>query len=86
DWLYELGNREAYRYKAAILHSFCFGAIFNMIVLAREGLDSFVSRVVFFLVVFGACLLVAKLLFWLFDQAGLIHKRWRALPDKQVEG
>lgn len=37
DWLYELGNRESNRYKAAILHSFCFGAIFNMIVLAREG-------------------------------------------------
>lgn len=48
DWLYELGNRETNRYKAAILHSFCFGAIFNMIVLAREGLDSFVSRVVFY--------------------------------------
>lgn len=25
DWLYELGNRETNRYKAAILHSFCFG-------------------------------------------------------------
>ncbi len=48
-----------------------------MIVLAREGLDSFVSRVVFFLVVFGASLLVAKLLFWLFDSAGLIHKTYK---------
>ncbi|ECA2723642.1 O-antigen assembly polymerase [Salmonella enterica subsp. enterica serovar Bovismorbificans] len=86
DWLYELGNREPNRYKAAILHSFCFGAIFNMIVLAREGLDSFVSRVVFFLVVFGASLLVAKLLFWLFDSAGLIHKRTTSLPQAQVEG
>lgn len=47
DWLYTLGNEETNRYKAAVLHSFCFGAIFNMIVLAREGLDSFVSRVVF---------------------------------------
>ena len=64
DWLYELGNRETNRYKAAILHSFCFGAIFNMIVLAREGLDSFGSRVVFFLVIFGICLLAAKLLYW----------------------
>lgn len=80
DWLYELGNREPNRYKAAILHSFCFGAIFNMIVLAREGLDSFVSRVVFFLVIFGASLLVAKLLFWLFDSAGLIHQRTTSLP------
>jgi hypothetical protein len=54
DWLYLRGNEETNRYKAAILHSFCFGAIFNMIVLAREGLDSFVSRVVFFMVVFGS--------------------------------
>ncbi|MGP3593498.1 ECA oligosaccharide polymerase [Vagococcus sp. WN89Y] len=75
DWLYNLGNRETNRYKAAILHSFCFGAIFNMIVLAREGLDAFVSRVVFFLVVFGLCLLMAKLLYWLFDSVGLIHQR-----------
>jgi antigen polymerase len=46
-----------------------------MIVLAREGLDSFVSRVVFFMMVFGACLLMAKLLYWLFDTAGLVRKR-----------
>ncbi|WP_342322754.1 ECA oligosaccharide polymerase [Kosakonia sp. BYX6] len=75
DWLYTLGNRETNRYKAAILHSFCFGAIFNMIVLAREGLDAFTSRVVFFLVMFGFCLLMAKLLYWLFDSAGLIRSR-----------
>ncbi|AGB80229.1 WzyE protein [Enterobacteriaceae bacterium strain FGI 57] len=79
DWLYMLGNEETNRYKAAILHSFCFGAIFNMIVLAREGLDSFVSRVVFFLVVFGLCLLMAKLLYWLFESAGLIHQRFKQL-------
>ncbi|HEY3588615.1 MAG TPA: ECA oligosaccharide polymerase [Buttiauxella sp.] len=80
DWLYELGKRETNKYKAAILHSFCFGAIFNMIVLAREGLDSFVSRVVFFILVFGACLLFAKLLYWLFDSAGLVHQRFRRSP------
>lgn len=84
DWLYMLGNREANRYKAAILHSFCFGAIFNMIVLAREGLDSFVSRVVFFLVIFGLCLLAAKLLYWLFESAGLIQRRLRPLTHPQV--
>ena len=77
DWLYMLGNRENNRYKSAILHSFCFGAIFNMIVLAREGLDAFGSRVVFFMVIFGFCLLVAKLLYWLFERAGLIHQRLR---------
>ncbi|MGR4051961.1 ECA oligosaccharide polymerase [Kosakonia cowanii] len=75
DWIYTLGNRETNRYKAAILHSFCFGAIFNMIVLAREGLDAFASRVVFFLAVFAFCLLAAKLLYWLFDSAGLIQRR-----------
>ena len=84
DWLYELGNRESNRYKAAILHSFCFGAIFNMIVLAREGLDSFVSRVVFFMVIFGICLLAAKLLYWFLDSVGLIHKRVKPLSQPQV--
>ena len=84
DWLYELGNRESNRYKAAILHSFCFGAIFNMIVLAREGLDSFGPRVVFFLVIFGICLLAAKLLYWFLDSVGLIHKRVKPLSQPQV--
>ncbi len=85
DWLYMLGNRETNRYKSAILHSFCFGAIFNMIVLAREGLDSFGSRVVFFMVIFGVCLLVAKLLYWLFESAGLIHQRLKR-PSHVGEG
>lgn len=75
DWLYQQGLQESNRYKAAILHSFCFGAIFNMIVLAREGVDSFVSRVVFFTAIFGICLLSAKLLYWFLEGAGLIHRR-----------
>lgn len=84
DWLYDLANQESNHYKAAVIYAFCFGAIFNMIVLAREGLDSFVSRVVFFLVVFGACLLMAKLLYWLFSVAGLIYARVaRTVSDNQ---
>lgn len=75
DWLYEKGRQEQNRYKAAILQSFCFGAVFNMIVLAREGLDAFASRVVFFCVIFAACVLVAKLLYWLLDSAGLVRSR-----------
>ncbi|CDG23110.1 putative ECA polymerase [Xenorhabdus poinarii G6] len=74
DWIYEAGKQESNRYKAAILQAFCFGAIFNMIVLAREGVDSFVSRVVFFCIIFGLCLVAAKLLYWLFESAGLIRK------------
>ena len=72
DWLYKQAQRESNRYKTAILQSFCFGAIFNIIVLVREGLDSFFSRMVFFGLVFCICLVVAKLLYWLFDAAGLI--------------
>ncbi|EPH2042407.1 ECA oligosaccharide polymerase [Proteus mirabilis] len=73
DWLYQQGLNEHNRYKSAILQAFCFGAIFNMIVLVREGVDSFVSRVVFFCLVFGACLIAAKLLYWLFESAGLVR-------------
>ncbi|EKT61226.1 ECA oligosaccharide polymerase [Providencia burhodogranariea] len=73
DWIYGMSLREPNRYKAAIMQAFCFGAIFNMIVLAREGVDSFVSRVVFFCLIFGLCLILAKLLYWLFESAGLIR-------------
>lgn len=75
DWVYELGKNDANRYKAAILQAFCFGAVFNIIVLAREGVDAFVSRVVFFCLIFGLCLLMAKLLYWLLESAGLIRQR-----------
>ncbi len=78
DWLYERGKQHSNRYKSAILQSFCFGAVFNIIVLAREGLDAFVSRVVFFCLIFAACVMIAKLLFWLLDSAGLIRPHRRA--------
>lgn len=73
DWLYEKSKIEINHYKAVILQVFCFGAIFNIIVLVREGGDSFVSRVVFFGLVFVLCLFVAKLVYWLFAKAGLIR-------------
>ncbi|WP_410013141.1 ECA oligosaccharide polymerase [Sodalis sp. C49] len=75
DTLYERGKAASDRYRSAVLQAFCFGAVFNMIVLAREGLDAFTSRVVFFALVFGMCLLLAKLLFWLLNRAGLIRPR-----------
>lgn len=85
DWLYERGRQSPNRYNAAILQAFCFGAIFNIIVLVREGMDAFVSRVVFFCLVFGACLLLAKLLYWLLLQGGVIRQRWRNLPPSGLE-
>ncbi|MEX0422743.1 ECA oligosaccharide polymerase [Providencia rettgeri] len=75
DWIYGMSLKEPNRYKAAIMQAFCFGAIFNIIVLAREGVDSFVSRVVFFCLIFGLCLVLAKLLYWLFESAGLIRTK-----------
>ncbi|MFC3393516.1 ECA oligosaccharide polymerase [Brenneria rubrifaciens] len=84
DWVYEQGRNDGNRYKSAILQAFCFGAVFNIIVLTREGVDAFVSRVVFFCLVFGLCLLLAKLLYWLLESAGLI--RQRALSSRQQAG
>ncbi|KJV47845.1 common antigen polymerase [Pantoea sp. BL1] len=75
DNLYLQGRDASNRYSGAILQSFCFGAVFNMIVLAREGLDAFGSRVVFFCIIFAACMAVAKLLYWLLARAGLIRSR-----------
>ncbi len=75
DTLYLHGRDADNRYSGAIMQSFCFGAVFNMIVLVREGLDAFGSRVVFFALIFLACLCVAKMLFWLLDRAGLIRRR-----------
>ncbi|NIG18987.1 O-antigen assembly polymerase [Pantoea sp. Al-1710] len=75
DNLYLQGRDASNRYSGAILQSFCFGAVFNMIVLAREGLDAFGSRVVFFCIIFAACMAVAKLLYWLLARAGLIRPR-----------
>lgn len=75
DTLYLRGRDADNRYSGAIMQSFCFGAVFNMIVLAREGLDAFGSRVVFFALIFLVCLGVAKMLYWLLDRAGLIRRR-----------
>jgi len=75
DTLYRRGRDAENRYSGAVMQSFCFGAVFNMIVLAREGLDAFGSRVVFFALIFLVCLGVAKMLYWLLDRAGLIRRR-----------
>lgn len=75
DGLYRYGRQAENRYLSAVLQAFCFGAVFNLIVLVREGLDAFVSRVVFFCLVFAACLLAAKLLYWLLLRAGAVAVR-----------
>lgn len=84
DTIYERGKVACDRYRASLLQSFCFGAVFNMIVLAREGLDAFISRMVFFSLIFGLCLISAKLLFLLFRHAGLIRPQNTKLNDNRV--
>ncbi|WP_263063967.1 ECA oligosaccharide polymerase [Dickeya dadantii] len=75
DGLYRYGRQAENRYLSAVLQAFCFGAVFNLIVLVREGLDAFVSRVVFFCLIFAVCLLAAKLLYWLLLRAGAVAAR-----------
>ncbi|KGD80147.1 common antigen polymerase [Tatumella morbirosei] len=81
DYIYRRAMQESNRYTAAVLNSFCFGAIFNLIVLAREGLDAFGSRIVFFSVIFLFCLVMAKVLFWLLDSVGVIRQREPSVKD-----
>ncbi|CRK85745.1 Putative ECA polymerase [Candidatus Providencia siddallii] len=72
DFIYYKSLKELNRYKSAILQSFCFGSIFNIIILIREGIDSFVSRFFFFCIIFWFCLILSKLLYWFFENTGFI--------------
>lgn len=47
---------------SALIQAYCFGNLFNLIVLVREGMDAFVSRFLFFTIVFAVCWLLAKLI------------------------
>ncbi|QLB18256.1 ECA oligosaccharide polymerase [Mannheimia granulomatis] len=49
-------------YDSPLIQAYCFGNLFNLIVLVREGIDAFVSRFVFFSVVFLFCWLLAKVI------------------------
>lgn len=56
DYLFDYGKHR----HAALIQAYCFGNLFNLIVLVREGVDAFVSRLLFFSVVFGLCWWIAK--------------------------
>jgi enterobacterial common antigen polymerase len=60
DWLRDSARHSVNQYRDIVVKTFCFGSLFNIIVLVREGLDSFVSRFVFFFVIFALCVLTAK--------------------------
>lgn len=63
DGLYRVARYAQNRYTSATMQAFCFGLLFHIVILVREGLDSFVSRLGFYCLVFGSCLLLAKLLY-----------------------
>ncbi|CAK9886435.1 MAG: putative ECA polymerase [Candidatus Erwinia impunctatus] len=75
DALYLRGKQAVNRYQGAVLQGFCFGAIFNMIVLVREGMDAFVSRVVFFSLIFLLAVMAAKLISHFLVWAGVVKCR-----------
>lgn len=60
DHLHDAAGRGADRYGDAVVKAYCVGSLFNLIVLAREGLDSFVSRFVVYSGVFGAAVGAAR--------------------------
>ncbi|MBV7388925.1 ECA oligosaccharide polymerase [Pasteurellaceae bacterium TAE3-ERU1] len=62
DALYRLGKNSVNRSRHAILQAYCFGNCFNLIVLVREGLDAFVSRFLFYSLVFFIAVVIAALI------------------------
>lgn len=62
DRLYEASRNATKEGDAALGQAFCFGLLFQIVVLVREGFDAFISRFVFYSAVFLLCVLTAKLL------------------------
>lgn len=58
---------------SAILKAYCFANLFNIIVLVREGFDAFLSRFVFFSVVFLSCWCLAYFIVLIFEKTGQIR-------------
>nr|WP_232534512.1 ECA oligosaccharide polymerase [Mycoavidus sp. B2-EB] len=75
DGLYTAARHAQNRYTGATMQAFCFGLLFHLVVLAREGLDSFVSRLGFYCLIFGLCLLLAKLLYRLYMAMAGLRRR-----------
>ena len=72
DSLYFYAKQSFFRNKQAVFQGYCFANIFTIVVLAREGLDAFVSRFVFFNIVFFMCYFAAKLMASVLARAGLV--------------
>lgn len=49
-------------HNSALIKAYCFGHLFNLVVLVREGLDAFISRFILYSIVFLSCWLMAILM------------------------
>ncbi|WGE33505.1 ECA oligosaccharide polymerase [Actinobacillus genomosp. 1] len=70
DRLFSYAKYHQNKSDSAIILAYCMANLFNFVVLVREGLDAFISRWVFFSIVFLLCWCVAKLITLSFE-AGL---------------
>lgn len=61
-WLFDTLFKQGSEHQNAIVQAYCLANIFNLMVLVREGLDAFVSRFVFFSLVFLGCYTIAVLI------------------------
>ncbi|TNH04834.1 ECA oligosaccharide polymerase [Testudinibacter sp. TR-2022] len=73
DYFYQYGKTALQRSNGALIQAYCFANIFNIIVLVREGIDAFVSRFVFFALIFIIAVLLAKVIVLLFRQTGSVQ-------------
>ncbi len=85
DFLYQYGKSAVSRSNGAIIQAYVFANIFNVIVLVREGIDAFVSRFVFFSLIFIAAVLIAKLTVLLFRQTGCVRLKPVEISRLKIE-
>ncbi|WP_373819449.1 ECA oligosaccharide polymerase [Glaesserella sp.] len=72
DALFAFAKASADIGRSAIINAYCWGNIFNLVVLVREGSDGFFSRFVFFSMVFLACCILARMIRHFYQQKGTI--------------
>lgn len=70
DCLLSYAKQHRKKSSSAILKAYCFANLFNIIVLVREGLDAFLSRFLFFSVVFLSCWCLAYFIVLIFAKTG----------------
>ncbi|WP_279716336.1 ECA oligosaccharide polymerase [Chelonobacter oris] len=73
DFLYQYGRNTLNRSRGAIIQAYCFANLFNIIVLVREGMDAFVSRFVFFSLIFIMAIVITKPIVAVMRQTGSVR-------------